>query len=316
VSNPMADFVLPFEEKLVACAKRLETATGEEERLECRDQYDFELASVYSRITAWQRVQLARHPQRPRMMDYVPKIFEDFVELHGDRLQEDDPAMICGLARFQGQTVFLVGQQKGVGLEEQMKCNFGMAHPSGYRKALRIFKMAERLGYPIVTFVDTPAAHPGVEAEESGQGVAIAENLLALTSLDTPMLTIVLSEGGSGGAIAIAVADWVSMFEYAVYMICPPERCAEILWRDVERKDEAATALKITAGDLKDLGIIDRVLREGYCASHHGLETAAQSLTDEIAWFLDECKKGAWTIEKRQKRFQGMGQWIDGPCGE
>ena len=305
------EHVLPFEKRLVEYARLARTATGEDERHEYQGRFEFELASVYSRITPWQRVELARHPLRPRMLDYVKRVFEDFVELHGDRRQEDDPAMICGIARFQGQTVFVAGQDKGTSIEEKVQRNFGMAHPSGYRKALRIFQMAERLGFPVITFVDTPAAHPGVEAEQSGQGFAIAENLLALASVDTPILSVVLGEGGSGGAIAIAVADWVAMFEYACYMICPPERCAEILWRDVERKDEAASALKMTASDLKELGIIDRVIPEFPCAAHHDPDSAAAALSKEIAWFLEECDKGRWTLQSRQERFQRMGQWVE-----
>ncbi len=307
----LPEHILPFERKLVEWAERKNQATSEEERYEYSGRYDIELASVYSKITPWQRVELARHPLRPRMLDYVTRIFEDFMELHGDRAQEDDPAMICGIARFRGRTVFIVGQQKGADLEEKVRRNFGMPHPSGYRKALRVIKTAERLGFPVVTFVDTPAAHPGVEAEQSGQGFAIAENLMELAGVNTPILSVVLGEGGSGGAIAIAVADWLAMFEYACYMICPPERCAEILWRDVDRKDEAASALKMTATDLKELGIIDKVLPEFPHAAHHDPEAAANVLAEEIAWFLSECDKGRWILEKRQRRFQAMGQWTE-----
>lgn len=305
------EYILPFERKLIQLAELKKRATTEDERYEYAGQYDMELASVYTRITPWQRVELARHPLRPRMLDYVSRIFEDFIELHGDRAQEDDPAMICGIARFRGRTVFVAGQQKGVDLEEKVRRNFGMPHPSGYRKALRVIKMAERLGFPVITFVDTPAAHPGVEAEQSGQGFAIAKNLMALAGVNTPIFSVVLAEGGSGGAIAIAVADWLAMFEYACYMICPPERCAEILWRDVDRKDEAASALKMTASDLKELGIIDKVLPEFPHAAHHDPDAAARVLADEIAWFLEECDKGRWTLADRQRRIQRMGQWSE-----
>ncbi len=309
--SAMPEYVLPFERKLVELAVLKKNATSDEERYDYSGRFDMELASVYSRITPWQRVELARHPLRPRMLDYVSRVFEDFVELHGDRAQEDDPAMVCGMARFRGQTVFVVGQQKGADMEEKVRRNFGMPHPSGYRKAMRVIQTAERLGFPVITFVDTPAAHPGVEAERSGQGFAIAENLMALSGVNTPILSVVIGEGGSGGAIAIAVADWLAMFEYACYMICPPERCAEILWRDADRKDEAASALKMTAGDLKELGIIDNVLSEFPYAAHHDPDAAAAVLAEEIAWFLEECKKGRWKLADRQRRYERMGQWLE-----
>jgi len=198
-----------------------------------------------------------------------------------------------------------------VDTDEKVKCNFGMAHPEGYRKALRTFKMAERLGYPVVTFVDTPAAHPGLEAEQHGQGFAIANNLMEIFSINTPILSIVLGEGGSGGALAIAVADRIAMFEYAVYVICPPERCAEILWRDVEKKELAASALRVSAADLKELGVIDAVLREPNGGAHRDLEAACRSINAEIEEFLVQADAGAWTLAKRQERFQRMGQWLE-----
>ncbi len=243
------------------------------------------------------------------MMDFVPLLFDDFIELHGDRTLGDDPAMVCGIARFQGQTVFVAGQQKGVTTEEKVCRNFGMAHPSGYRKALRTFRMAERLGFPVLTFVDTPAAHPGIEAEQRGQGFVIAQNLLELAGLRTPVFSVVLSEGGSGGALGIAVADRVVMFEYAVYMICPPERCAEILWRDVDKKELAAAALKVTAADLMELGAVDGILPEGNRPAHHDTQRAAALLANEIERFLSGVKDGQWSLEARQQRFQRMGCW-------
>jgi acyl-CoA carboxylase subunit beta len=182
-----------------------------------------------------------------------------------------------------------------------------MAHPSGYRKALRIFRLAEKLRLPIMTLVDTPAAHPGIEAEETGQGFAIAQNLRAMAGLKTPVFSVVLSEGGSGGAIGIAVADWVAMFQYAVYMICPPERCAEILWRDVNKKALAAAALKVTADDLLALGVVDRVLPETCGAAHHDPEAAAKALSRELEWFLGEYDKGTWTLERRRERIRRWG---------
>lgn len=309
----METHILPFERKLYEIEAGLRHADTEDERYALGIRRDRELALAYARITPWQRVQLARHPQRPRMLDYTRRIFDDFIELHGDRVSGEDPAMICGIARFQGRSLLVAGQQKGAGFEEQQARNFGMAHPSGYRKALRIFRLAEKLRLPIMTMVDTPAAHPGIEAEQTGQGFAIAQNLRAMASLKTPVFSVVLSEGGSGGAIGIAVADWIAMFKYAVYMICPPERCAEILWRDVSKKALAAAALKVTADDLHALGIIDRVLPETCGAAHHNPDAAADALAHELEWFLHELDKGVWTLERRRNRIRRWG--LEGmPC--
>jgi len=189
--------------------------------------------------------------------------------------------------------------------------NFGMAHPSGYRKALRMFRMAERLGHPIVTFVDTPAAHPGIEAEQTGQGYAIAQNLMQLSGIQAPIFSVVLSEGGSGGALGIAVADHIAMFEHAVYMICPPERCAEILWRDAEKKELAAEALRVTAPDLQELGVIDAILPEPNGGAHRDPDGAAEALASELAEFLAACDTGAFSVQRRQERFQRMGVWLE-----
>lgn len=260
-------------------------------------------------LGAWERVQLARHSQRPRMLDYTSKILDDLYELHGDRAIGDDPAMVTGIGRFQGQTVMIVGQQKGVSTEEKVERNFGMAHPSGYRKAMRMYDMAERLRLPVLSFVDTPAAHPGVEAEERGQGPAIAQAILKSLSLKTPIFTVILGEGGSGGALAIGVGDYVAMFENAMYVICPPERCAEILWRDVEQKELAASALRLTAQDLHQFGIIDSIIREPGGGAHRNPDGAAQALNEEIEGFLAKARRGAWSADRRQKRFQRLGVW-------
>ena len=313
----MAEQILPFEKRLFELRALMNQAGSEEERLQWQAQFERERDALYRNLTPWQRIQLARHPQRPRMLYYTQSIFDDFVELHGDRAVGDDPAMVCGIACFRGRTLFVAGQQKGVSTEEKVRRNFGMAHPTGYRKALRVFRLAERLGYPIVTFVDTPAAHPGIEAEQHGQGPAIAQNLLACASLKTPILSIILSEGGSGGALGIAMADWVAMFEYAVYMICPPERCAEILWRDAEKKALAAAALRVTAANLKELGVIDAILPEEGGGAHLNPEAAADAVADAIAAFLAACDKRTWTVEGRQRKFQRMGRWREGlPSGD
>jgi acetyl-CoA carboxylase carboxyl transferase subunit alpha len=259
--------------------------------------------------TAWERVQLARHPDRPRMLDYTTRILDDLIELHGDRAIGDDPAMVSGIGRIHGQTVMIVGQQKGVSTDEKVERNFGMAHPEGYRKAMRMYDLAERFAFPILSFVDTPAAHPGMEAEQRGQGPAIAQAIMRSLRVKAPILSVVLSEGGSGGALAIAVGDRVTMFEHAFYVICPPERCAEILWRDVEQKALAADALRLTAPDLLKLGVIDRVLAEPGGGAHRNPDGAAQELSEEIQQFLSACTKSQWSLPKRQQKFRRMGVW-------
>jgi acetyl-CoA carboxylase carboxyl transferase subunit alpha len=305
------DQVLPFEQPLFDLRAKLESTDSPEEREKLQAQLKTVEKDLFSSITPWERVQLARHAQRPRMLDFTSRLLEDFIELHGDRAIGDDPAMVCGIGRFQGETIFVVGQQKGVTTDEKVRCNFGMAHPEGYRKSLRIYKLAERYGFPIVTFVDTPAAHPGIEAEQYGQGFAIAQNLLAASSLRTPIMSVVLGEGGSGGALGIAVGDWVTMFENAIYVICPPERCAEILWRDVEKKELAASAMRVSAKDLLSFGIIDKILKEPGGGAHRDPDAAAKILSGEISYFLKQCKKGQWTTELRQEKYQKMGRWLE-----
>lgn len=302
---------LPFEKRIVELEARLEQAESDEERAEITRELEVEREQVFTQLTPWQRVELARHAQRPKMMDYVGRVFEDFMELHGDRVSGEDTAMVGGIARFRGQTVVLVGQQKGNSTDERIRRNYGMAYPSGYRKALRLFEMAERLHLPVVTIVDTQGAHPHPEAEQRGQGPAIARNLLALMGIKTAVFSAIIGEGGSGGALGIAVADWVCMFEHAIYMVCAPERCAEILWRDSNKKDLAAAALRITAQDLKGFGVIDAVLPEPGGGAHRNPDGAAQVLADELARFLAEAESGKWTPERRQEKFRRMGVWRD-----
>lgn len=262
-----------------------------------------------STADAWQRIEIARHAQRPQTLFFIERLFEDFIELHGDRLSGDDPAIIGGIGLFEGQTVFIVGHQKGKATDDKVRCNFGMAHPEGYRKALRLMRMAEHFQYPILTFVDTPAAFPGVEAETRGQGCAIAQNLLEMCRLNVPIFTVILGEGGSGGALGIAVSDYIVMFEYAVYMICPPERCAEILWRDKEQKHAAAAALKITAADLLEFGVIDKVLSEPAGGAHVQPDFMLAPLAEEIRNFLYSTRQPGWSLKKRHSRFRNMGIW-------
>lgn len=300
---------LPSERRLVELEALVHKAKSETEREAIAAELEKERARVATDLTPWQRVELARHAQRPKMLDYTARIFEDFIELHGDRCSGEDTAMVGGIARFRGQTVVAVGTQKGTSTEDKIYRKFGMSHPQGYRKALRLFEMAERLRLPIVTLVDTPAAHPDPEAEEHGQGPAIAANLLYLMRVKTPVFSVVLGEGGSGGALGIAVGDWVAMFEHAIYVICPPERCAEILWRDATKKELAAAALKITAHDLKSLGVIDSVLPEPQGGAHRNPDAAAEVLAREIEMFLAAARAGEWSPERRQKKFRAMGVW-------
>lgn len=302
------EMVLPFEQHLYELESQLDAATADEERDRLAAELEQERERVYRELTPWQRVLVARHPARPRMVDYVSRLFEDFIELHGDRAIGDDPAMVGGIGRFRGRTLIVVGQQKGANTEERSRRNFGMAHPEGYRKALRLFKMAERLHLPILTLVDTSGAHPGIEAEAHGQGPNIALNLLEMCKLETPVMAAVLAEGGSGGALGIAVADWVAMFENAVYNVCAPERCAEILWRDIEQKEIAARALRASAQDLYKLGVVDVILPERVGA-HRDPDGAAQVLAEEVAQFLRQCDNGAWSAARRQAKFRAMGAW-------
>ena len=302
---------LQFERRLVELEALLNKAKSGPERDTLAAELEKERLRVSADLTPWQRVELARHAQRPKMLDYTARVFEDFIELHGDRCSGEDTAMVGGIARFKGQTVVLVGTQKGTTTEDKIHRKFGMSHPQGYRKALRLFETAERLRLPIITLVDTPAAHPDPKAEEHGQGPAIAAHLLYLMRVKTPVFSVILGEGGSGGALGIAVGDWVTMFEHAIYVICPPERCAEILWRDASKKELAAIALKITAHDLKSLGVIDSVLPEPQGGAHRNPDAAAEVLTKEIETFLAAAKEGEWTPERRQQKFRRMGVWSE-----
>ncbi len=300
---------LQFEKRIVELEGLLNKAETDAERTTLAAELENERSRMASELTPWQRVELARHAQRPKMLDYVSRLFEDFIELHGDRCSGDDAAMVGGIARFKGQTVVCVGTQKGTTTEDKIHRKFGMARPQGYRKALRLFEMAERLHFPIITLVDTPAADPHPDSENDGQGPAIAANLLYLMRVKTPVFSVVLGEGGSGGALGIAVGDWVAMFEHAIYVICPPERCAEILWRDASKKEIAAAALKITAHDLKSLGVIDSVISEPQGGAHRNPDAAADALSKEIISFLDSARAGEWSPERRQQKFRRMGIW-------
>jgi acetyl-CoA carboxylase carboxyl transferase subunit alpha len=245
-------------------------------------------ADIYRRLTPYQRVQVARHPRRPYTLDYLTTLFTDFVELHGDRLFRDDPAIVAGTARFEGRSLVVIGQQKGRDTKENLKRNFGMPHPEGYRKALRLMKLAERFHLPVVTLIDTPGAYPGLGAEERGQAEAIARNIEEMAVLRTAIVTVIIGEGGSGGALALAVADRVLMLENAVYSVISPEGCAAILWRDAGQRERAAAALKLTAPDLLGLGLVDEIVQEPLGGAHADPDGAAANVRVALRRHLAE----------------------------
>jgi len=267
----------------------------------------------YQHMGAWQRTLLARHPQRPYMMDYVRILFEDFHELHGDRAYGDDPAMVTGFARYRGRPVMLIGQQKGRDTKQRVAQNFGQAKPEGYRKALRVMQLAAKFGRPIFTFIDTPGAYPGIDAEERGQAEAIARNLREMARLPVPIIVTITGEGGSGGALAIAVGDQVNMLENSVYSVISPEGCASILWRDAGKAEVAAEALKITARDLKEFGIIDEIVPEPEGGAHLDHEASAALLGGVLDDTLRDLSRLtiAELLDRRYEKFRRMGQFFE-----
>lgn len=267
--------------------------------------------SIFSALTAWQISQLARHPQRPYMLDYVQRIVTHFEELHGDRVFGDDPAMVGGLARLEGRPVMIMGQQKGRDLKEKLQRNFGMPRPEGYRKALRLMKMAERFKLPILTFIDTPGAYPGVDAEERGQSEAIAHNLYVMSTLRTPIICTVIGEGGSGGALAIGVGDKVCMLEYSTYSVISPEGCASILWKSADKATEAAEAMNMTSQRLKELELIDTIIPEPLGGAHRDVETMAKNLSTTLQENLATLEKISMDelLAARYQRFMKFGHF-------
>jgi acetyl-CoA carboxylase carboxyl transferase subunit alpha len=275
-----------------------------------KKQLDQKRREVYAALTPWQKTQVARHPSRPYMLDYVGALCTDWVEIHGDRLFGDDPALVCGLARFRGEPVVVVGHQKGRDTKQKIRRNFGMPKPEGYRKALRAMQMAEKFGRPILSFVDTPGAYPGLDAEERGQAEAIARNLREMARLAVPILVTVTGEGGSGGALAVAVGDRVNMLEHSVYSVISPEGCASILWRDAGRAEDAATAMKITGRDLLSFGVVDEVVPEPPGGAHADPEALYDALGRLLERQLAELRKLSpdALIEARYQKFRKMGQ--------
>jgi len=311
----MAEFLLDFEKPIVELDKRIEALKGLEgvdsEIAKLQKQAEKLRRKVYSRLTRWQIVQLARHPRRPYTLDLIPYLFTDFTELHGDRGFADDPAIVTGIARFRGRSLVLVGHQKGHDTKERIRRNFGMPHPEGYRKALRIYKLAEKFGMPVINFVDTPGADPGIGAEERGQSEAIARNLQEIAVLRTPVIEIVTGEGGSGGALAIGVGDRIYMLEYSFYSTISPEGCASILWRDSSKAPQAAEALKFTSRDNLDHGVIDAVIPEPSGGAHRDWQLAAKFIEEQISQALAELEPLSHQelIAKRIEKFRRIGKF-------
>ena len=274
-----------------------------------KDQRDISLKMLYDDLTDYQRVSVSRHQARPYTLDYIKYITTDFVELHGDRLFRDDPAIVGGLCKIDGIKFMVIGHQKGRTVEEKVYRNFGMANPEGYRKALRLYEMAERFNIPILTFIDTPGAYPGLEAEKHGQGEAIARNLMEMSGIKTPIISVVIGEGGSGGALGLGVADKVFMLENSVYSVISPEGCAAILYKDPSKVEEAANNLKLSSHSLLKVGLIDGIIDESLGGAHRDPECTALNLKRVVLETLEELKSMSTEelLEKRYSKFRGMG---------
>jgi acetyl-CoA carboxylase carboxyl transferase subunit alpha len=269
--------------------------------------------SIFNKLDAWQTSKLARHPMRPYTFDYVERIFTDFQELHGDRAFADDAALVGGLARLDGMPVMVIGHQKGRDTKENIRRNFGMPRPEGYRKALRLMKLAERFRIPIITFIDTPGAYPGIGAEERNQSEAIARNLFEMSDLKTPIICTVIGEGGSGGALAIGVGDCLMMLEYSTYSVISPEGCASILWKSAEKASDAAEAMGITAKSLKDAGLIDQIIREPLGSAHRDVDETARNIKQALIDSLEKFEKMGMEklLEERYKRLTSYGAFLE-----
>jgi acetyl-CoA carboxylase carboxyl transferase subunit alpha len=291
-----------------------ESAVDISEEIERLDKKSLQLTKdIYTQLTPWQVTQIARHPQRPYTLDYINEIFTDFQELHGDRAFADDQSIVGGLARFNGQACMVLGQQKGRDTKERAARNFGMPRPEGYRKALRLMKMAEKFGLPVFTFVDTPGAYPGIGAEERGQSEAIGRNIFEMAQLEVPIITTIIGEGGSGGALAISVADQVLMLQFSVYSVISPEGCASILWKTAAKASDAAEALGITAHRLKALGLVDKIINEPVGGAHRDPKHMATSLKRALVDALRQVSdlSTAELLARRYERLKSYGRFTD-----
>src|ERR1700729_4288455 len=316
-----ASYVLPFEKPVVELVSRVrelrELARSDralEPELRRLEDKAAKLArELFAELSPWQKVQLSRHPNRPYTLDYIDRIFSSFVELHGDRCFGEDAAIVAGLATIRGRSVMVLGHQKGRGAKDNVKRNFGMPHPEGYRKALRLYEMASRFGLPILTLIDTPGAYPGIGAEERGQSEAIGACLAAMSRARVPIVTTIIGEGGSGGALALAVANQVLVLEFGTYSVITPEGCASILWKDAAKADQAAARMKMTAPDLLPLGVVDRVIEEPAGGAHQDHDLAAHLVEAAIVRALGELESSggpADLIEARYRRFRAMGAMV------
>ena len=270
-------------------------------------------AQTYKNLRPIEQVQVARHPKRPYTLDYIERVFTDWIELHGDRAFRDDEAIVGGWARLRGTSVMVIGHQKGRNMKDNLRRNFGMAHPEGYRKSLRLMKQAEKFGRPVITLIDTPGAYPGIGAEERGQGEAIARNLREMASLRTPLISLVIGEGGSGGALALGVTDRILMLEHSVYSVISPEGCAAILWRSAEHREKAATALRLTSKDLMELEICDEVIDEPLGGAHTDWDTTAERVGDALERHLHELSalSPEALLEGRWAKYAAIGVWYE-----
>ncbi len=305
---------LDFEQKIKEVEKELEAAKarGDTAAIEIlQKDLQKEVAKTYKNLSDYQKLQLARHPDRPYALDYIRLIMDDAYEIHGDRCFRDDPAILCYLGYIDGEKTLVIGEQKGRGTKNKLKRNFGMPHPEGYRKALRAAKMADKFGIPILMLIDTPGAYPGIGAEERGQSEAIARNLFEFSMLEVPTISIVIGEGGSGGALAIGVADRLAMMKYSVFSVISPEGCAAILWNDPSKAEQATKALKITAEDLKELGLIDDIIEEPFLGAHRDKEGAAMALKEYYLRTLEELKSlnVQEKLAKRYEKLMSMGRF-------
>lgn len=310
--------LLPFEKPLLELYKKIDdlkkvSKAGkmnlDEEIKMMEKRIESTKYEIYSKLTPLEMVLVARHIMRPTTSDYIGMIFEDFIELHGDRLFGDDPALVCGIAKFDGKPCMVIGHQKGKNTKENLARNFGMAQPEGYRKALRLMQMADRFGRPIICFIDTPGAYPGIGAEERGQAEAIARNLREMSEMTVPIIAVITGEGGSGGALGIGIGNRVLMFEYSIYSVISPEGCAAILFRDASRAPQAAESLKITAKDLKGLEVIDDIIKEPIGAAHSNPEQAAKNLKAALIKHLNDLNKMSprELLADRYRKFRKMG---------
>ena len=307
--QPIAELEAKIEElRYVGNDQELDI-NAEIERLQKRSRELTE--SIFARLSAWQVAQIARHPQRPYTLDYIERIFTDFEELHGERHSADDAAIICGIGRLEAGAVAIIGHQKGRDTKERLRRNYGMPRPEGYRKALRVMRLAERFRLPVLTFIDTPGAYPGIDAEERGQSEAIARNLLVMSELATPVIATVIGEGGSGGALAIGVGDRILMLQYSIYAVISPEGCASILWKSPDKAREAAEAMGITAARLGELGLINRVINEPLGGAHRDFDDISARLKAALAEELEQLQHIPLPelLAQRQARLRGIGRF-------